>query len=189
MEDVRKRLSLPERYILSVGTIEERKNTALIVRALPAIPELSLVIVGKRTAYTSYVEATAKECKVQDRVHILSGVDTADLPAVYRMADVFVYPSRYEGFGIPVLEALCSGVPVISATGSCLEEAGGDAAIYVDPDSVEELTRKIVQVLTDRTLRNTMVGKGYVYSSGFTEEVLADRLMEIYRQCIDSSAS
>lgn len=185
-EDVRKRYSLPDRFILSVGTVEERKNTALIVKALPSIPEVSLVIVGKRTAYAAYVEETARECKVSGRVRILTGVSTSDLAAMYRLAEVFVYPSRYEGFGIPMLEALCSGVPAIGATGSCLEEAGGDASLYTDPDSAENLAQKIVRVLTDRSLRKEMIERGHQYASGFTGEVLADRLMEIYRECLES---
>ena len=144
------------------------------------------MIVGKRTAYAAYVEETARECKVSGRVRILTGVSTSDLAAMYRLAEVFVYPSRYEGFGIPMLEALCSGVPAIGATGSCLEEAGGDASLYTDPDSAEDLAQKIVRVLTDRSLRKEMIERGHQYASGFTGEVLADRLMEIYRECLES---
>ena len=83
-----------------------------------------------------------------------------------------------------MLEALCSGVPAIGATGSCLEEAGGDAALYADPDSAEDLTQKIVKVLTDKELRMKMIDKGHLYAAAFSEEVLADRLMEIYRDLI-----
>lgn len=186
-EDVRRRFFLPERFILNVGTIEERKNAELIVRALQELPELSLVIVGKRTPYADRVEAAAVECGVVGRVKILSGVATEDLPAFYQMAEVFVYPSRYEGFGIPVLEALCSGVPAIGATGSCLEEAGGDAALYADPDDAHDLAEKISQVISDRELRKTMIRKGLEYSIGFTEEVLADRMMEIYRSVLSEA--
>ena len=180
-EKVRERLGLPDKYILSVGTVEERKNTALIVRAMREIPDVDLVIVGKRTAYADHVEQTAEECGVRSRLHILSGVRTEDLPAVYQMAEVFVYPSRYEGFGIPVLEALCSGVPAVAAVGSCLQEAGGPASLYADPDDAADLARKITRVLTDDTLRRTMIEKGLIYAGGFTDDLLADRLMEIYR--------
>ena len=181
MEETRKRLSLPARYILSVGTVEERKNTGLIVRALQYVPDVSLVIVGRRTPYADQVESMARECGVSRRVKILSGIASEDLPAIYQMAEVFVYPSRYEGFGIPMLEALSGGVPAIGATGSCLEEAGGDAALYVDPDDAEDLADKIVKVMTDDKLRSRMVSRGYHYASGFAEELLADRLMETYR--------
>lgn len=184
LQDTRRRLSLPERYILCVGTIEMRKNAALIVKTLQDIPAIHLVLVGKRTPYAGYVESVARGCHVEDRVHILTDVGSEDLPAVYQMADVFVFPSRYEGFGIPILEALCSGVPVIGATGSCLEEAGGDAALYADPDSAGNLTQKIIKVLTDKELRREMTERGYHCASAFSEEVLADRLMEIYRDLV-----
>ena len=180
-EEVRRRLGLPERYMLSVGTVEERKNTALIVRAMREVPDVDLVIVGRRTRYAEYVERTAAECGVSDRLHILSGVRTEDLPAVYQMAGVFVYPSRYEGFGIPLLEALCSGVPAIGAVGSCLQEAGGPASLYADPEDASDLARKINLVLSDPGLRKTMTETGLQYASLFTDDLLADRLMEIYR--------
>lgn len=181
-EEVAGRLGLPRKYMLSVGTVEERKNTALIVRAMRMVPDIDLVIVGKRTGYADVVERTAVECGVADRLHMLSGVRSEDLPAIYQMAEVFVYPSKYEGFGIPLLEALCSGVPAIGAVGSCLQEAGGSASLYADPDAADDLAHKIEQVLSDSDLRKTMAEKGLQYATGFTEEVLADRLMEIYRK-------
>ena len=110
--------------------------------------------------------------------------DSACLAGIYRMADVFVYPSKYEGFGIPILEALCSGTPVVGATGSCLEEAGGNAALYADPDDALDLEKKIQQVLSDGGLRERMAAKGLQYASGFSDEVLADRLMEIYKDVL-----
>lgn len=181
---VRKKFSLPDRFILSVGTVEERKNTALIAEALGKIPAMDLVIVGRRTAYAEIVEETAARCKVADRLHILSGVSTEELHAIYRLADIFVYPSRYEGFGIPVLEALCSGTPVIGATGSCLEEAGGNAAAYINPDDSDALAEAICRITSDNGLRESMIKKGEAYSHCFEEEVLADRLMEIYRDTL-----
>ena len=117
-------------------------------------------------------------------MHIMSDVGSEVLPAFYQLAEIFVYPSKYEGFGIPVLEAQCSGVPVIGATGSCLEEAGGDAALYTDPEDAGDLAGKILQVMNDRQLRESMIERGIRYSYRFSEEVLADRLMEIYRDVI-----
>ncbi|MCX4334936.1 MAG: glycosyltransferase family 1 protein [Bacteroidales bacterium] len=181
---VRERYSLPSSYILSVGTIEERKNTALLVKALQHIDNIDVVLVGKRTRYTEYVERTAAECGVSDRVHILSGVDFKELPAVYQMASAFVYPSRIEGFGIPVLEALCSGIPVIAASGSCLEEAGGDAALYVDPDDDRQLAEYLKTVLADENMRRDMVAKGYAQVERFTDASLAEKIMSIYEDVI-----
>lgn len=182
--EVRRQFTLPVRYVLSVGTVEERKNTALIVRALKNFPELHLVIVGRRTKYAGTVEETAAGLGISDRVHILSGVGFKELPAVYQMAELFVYPSKYEGFGIPMLEALCSGVPAIGATGSCLEEAGGDAALYTDPEDADDLSEKMSRVLSDPELRQSMIEKGYAHAAKFTDEALADSLMEVYKKVL-----
>lgn len=181
---VRHRFSLPRKYLLSVGTIEERKNTVLIVEAMAKIPDIDLVLVGKRTGYTRKVVETAAALGLSDRVHILSGVGFKELPAIYQMAEVFIYPSHYEGFGIPVLEALCCGVPVIAATGSCLEEVGGDAAAYIDPDNAGMLAETVLNILNDGQLRNQMIEKGFQHSSKFTDRHLAECLMEIYESML-----
>lgn len=183
-QEVRSRFNLPSRYILSVGTIEARKNTALIVKALEKLPQYNLVLVGKRTKYTALVEETAAVCGVADRVLILDNVGFKDLPAIYQMAELFVYPSRYEGFGIPMLEALCSGVPAVGATGSCLEEAGGEASMYVDPDNVGELVEKLQTLSVNKPLREEMIRKGHEYSDNFTDDMLADRLMDVYHELL-----
>lgn len=125
-KEVMRSYRLPERYILSVGTIEERKNALAIVKALEYLPdELHFVLVGRPTAYIHQLKEFMTKAGLQDRVHFLHGIPSDDLPAIYQSAETFVYPSVYEGFGIPILEALHSGIPVVAATGSCLEEAGG----------------------------------------------------------------
>ena len=177
---VRHKYGLPERYVLSVGTIEERKNTELIVRALKNFEDLDFVLVGRRTKYAETVERLADELGVSDRLHILSGVGTDELPAIYQSAEIFIYPSKYEGFGIPMLEALCSGVPAIGAIGSCLEEAGGDAALYTDPEDAEDLTSKIREILGNPTLRKEMITKGLAYADKFTDGILARDMMAVY---------
>lgn len=184
---VKKRYSLPDKFILSVGTIEERKNTALIIKAIRSVEKIDVVLVGRRTKYTDFVEKTAKRLGVSERVHILSGVGFDDLHALYHLAEVFVYPSRIEGFGIPVLEALCSGVPVIAASGSCLEEAGGDAAIYVEPDDDKGLAEALKKVLDNPELRAEMIDKGYAHAGKFTDDSLAERIMEIYKSVLSTS--
>ena len=176
--------SLPDRFILSVGTIEERKNTALIVKALPELPDMHLVIVGKKTPYMLHVIETARSLGVMDRVHILNGVGFKELPSIYQQAEVFAYPSRYEGFGIPVLEALCSGVPVIAATGSCLEEAGGDAAIYIDPDDSHALAEAVKEITSNTSMKVDMIEKGYAHAEQFTDDSLAETLMGIYKEVL-----
>ena len=182
---VRSRYQLPKDYVLSVGSIEERKNTRLLVRALPQLPqELELVLVGKRTPYTDAIEKEAKQLNEAQILHILSGVSFQDLPSIYRGASIFAYPSRYEGFGIPILEAQRSGLPVVAATGSCLEETGGDGALYVHPDDVDGVVHALLSIYTDETLRSTLIGKGREHARKFSEENQAHQLMEVYQKAL-----
>ena len=184
-EDKRKEVALkyalPERYILNVGSIEERKNVLLAVKALELLDkDVHLVVVGKRTPYTDKVVEYAKVHKLTDRLHILSGVTFDDLPAVYQQALAFVYPSRFEGFGIPIVEALHSGVPVVAATGSCLEEAGGPDSAYVDPDDEQGMADALNSILTDSGKRLDMITKGKEYVARFSEEKHAALLNKLY---------
>lgn len=191
-EAVRRKYNLPARYILSVGSIERRKNALAVVKALPRLlaggTDIQLVLVGRQTAYTAEIREWMAAHHLDNQVHILSSVTFPDLPAVYQMADVFVYPSRYEGFGIPLLEAMHSGVPVIAATGSCLEEAGGPDSIYVSPDDIAGLTAALQKVLTDTSLRSNMIEKSRLYATRFSEETQARQLMNIYRSLCESES-
>ncbi len=172
-------------YILYVGSIEARKNLLLIVKAMKHLnADITLVAVGKRTPYTEVVEAFIKENQLQNRVKILHNVSSAELPALFQSASVFVYPSFFEGFGIPILEALTSGIPVIAATGSCLEEAGGNDSLYVDPNNHIQLASYINQVISNRQLAYNMIEKGKVYAQRFSPEQSARQLMSLYNQVI-----
>ncbi len=181
-EEVRARYALPERYILYVGSIEERKNLIAVARALPLLQdrEVHVIAVGRRTAEAERIDAFVASAGLESRFRMISGVPLADLPAFYQMAEVFVYPSRFEGFGIPLLEALCSGVPAIGCTGSCLEEAGGPSSLYVAPDDVQALAAAIDHVLSDASLREHMVREGHAWAERFRTDVLTQRLMETY---------
>jgi len=179
--EVREKYSLPEHYILNVGSIEERKNVLLAVKALLLLPEeMHLVVLGRRTTYTDRIDAFIHAHHLEERVKILNGVPFADLPAIYQQAEVFVYPSRFEGFGIPVIEAIYSGIPVVAATGSCLEEAGGPASIYVHPDDVEGMADALKQASGNQTVRARMIQEGKNYVHRFSEEEQARQLMRIY---------
>lgn len=185
--EVKKKYSLPDRYILNVGTVEERKNVLLAVKALENTEEnVSLVIVGKATPYTESVLQYARDKGLSDRLLHISGVDFRDLPCIYRMAQIFVYPSRIEGFGIPILEALWSGVPVIAATGSCLEEAGGPDSIYIDPDDHSELAACFNRLLADDSIRKRMVEKGLEYAKTFSDTSFCVKTMALYRKLLAS---
>ncbi|WP_461451509.1 glycosyltransferase family 4 protein [Mucilaginibacter sp.] len=176
---VAEKYNLPVDFILSVGTIEERKNLLLLVKALPAV-DIPLVVVGKPTKYLKAVKSYLSANDLNHRVFFLHDVAFADLPAIYQLAKVFVYPSRYEGFGIPVLEAITSGTPVIAAKGSCLEEAGGSGSIYVEPDNHTDLADKLNAVINTGQLREKMIAKGKEYSLNFEDAKLANQLTQLY---------
>ncbi len=180
---VKKRYQLPEQYLLSVGTIEARKNLLLLIRALALLRvPLKLVVIGKGTQYLDKVKAEIEKLRLTDRVIFLEQVPFTDLPALYQLATTFVYPSEFEGFGIPILEALYSGTPVIAATGSCLEEAGGPDSLYVHPQDEQGLAIAIETIHDNEEQRSRMITAGKKYAALFTERRQAEQLMTVYRE-------
>lgn len=176
-----KKYNISSNYILSVGTIEERKNLVVLIKAMAKVdPTVKLVVIGRQTDYAELVKKTIHRYHLTERMIFLSGLDFSDLPALYQSASVFVYPSRYEGFGIPILEALNSGTPVVAATGSCLEEAGGPNSLYVDPDDERGLAANINKVLADPSFRETMIARGREYARNFDDDKLATEMMAVY---------
>ena len=183
--DVCHRYTLPQRFILSVGSIEERKNIRLAVRALHRLPQdIHLVAVGKPTPYSVKILKEAQCDGVGKRVHFLHGVPDADLQVLYRLAEVFVYPSRYEGFGIPIIEAIHSGLPVVAATGSCLEEAGGPDCLYVSPDDSGALAVAVSQLLKDAPGREQRILRSRDYVRRFEGSDVAGQVMDVYRRLL-----
>lgn len=186
LADARRRLGLPDRFIVQVGTVEARKNLELTLRALSALPaDVCIVVVGRdHHGYKPRMLRLVEELGIARRVLWLEGVDFRDLPLIYRLADVACYPSRYEGFGIPIIESLESGTPVVAATGSCLEEAGGRGALYVSPDSPHEMRDAIRQLLSDPDLRQATAHEGRAHVRRFDNSRMADNIMETYCKCI-----
>jgi len=181
---IRAKYELPKDYILIVGTIEERKNLLNLVKAIHNLQiGLHLVVVGKETPYAISVKEHIEKNKIEN-VWFLKKVPTQDLPALFQMASVFVYPSLFEGFGIPVLEALYSKTPVVTSKGSCFTEAGGPHTLYVDPHSPEEIGNAIAKILSDNKLRTTMVEEGYKYAQNFRPEIIAQNLMRVYKKVL-----
>jgi glycosyltransferase involved in cell wall biosynthesis len=181
--DVRKRYGLPQRFILNVGTIEQRKNIMVAVRALALIPQsgqMPLVIMGRETAYKRDVVELANSLGVGHLITFLHGVPFEDFPPIYQAAHLFVYPSLFEGFGIPVVEALESGVPAISSTGSCFTEAGGPSSVYVDPTNAEELAFQIARISENDTLREEMINNGKKFAQHFQPATIAADLFRVY---------
>ena len=178
--EVKGKYSLPGKFVVSVGTIEERKNLLSVVKALLELPEdIHLVAVGRRTKYASLVDRFIIENGLSHRVHMLHAVPYADLPVIYQCASAFAYMSLYEGFGIPLLEALNSRLPVVAATGSCLEEAGGPGSIYVAPFDTTAIAGALIRCL-DPAVSERMIAAGLEWASRFTMEQFAHQTMQCY---------
>jgi len=176
------------KYILSVGTIEERKNILLAVKALETslLPDdLHIVIIGRHTPYTDVVARYAHDHGLEERVHILHGISDAELPAYYAAAEAFVYPSRYEGFGIPIIEAISCGLPVVACTGSCLEEAGGPDTLYVSPDDPQAMAAAIAQVLKGAPGRDHRILRSREYIRRFQGNDVAGQVYRLYLRLLN----
>jgi glycosyltransferase involved in cell wall biosynthesis len=180
--EVRARYALPERYILSVGSIEERKNLMLTVQAMAeGRLDVHLVAFGRHTPYADRIMEYATAHGIADRISMHHNARFGDLPALYQMADGFVYTSLFEGFGIPILEALNSRVPVITSAGGVFPETGGDACIYVNPFSVEQMVEALRSVLSDSSMRADMITRGTAHAARFAEPLIAQNLTRLYR--------
>ena len=184
-DEVRDRYQLPRRFVFSVGSIEERKNILLAVRALHHLPEdIHLVAVGRQTNYSQKTLKEAAGSGLEQRVHFLHNVPDSDLQVLYQLAEVFVYPSRYEGFGIPIIEAIRSGLPVVAATGSCLEEAGGPDCLYVSPDDAEALAASILKLLKGMPEREQRIQHSREYVRRFEGNDVASQILDVYRRLL-----
>ena len=178
---VRQEYNLPLRYMITVGTLESRKNLREAVEALLYLPaDMHLVAVGRATPYTEEVMRYAAQQGLTSRIHLLHKVAYHDLPALYKRAEAMVYPSYFEGFGIPIIEAMSVGIPVVAATGSCLEEAGGPGSLYVSPDDAEALAAAVSRILNDKELAAEMAVQGKEYVQRFSKEVIASQLLSLY---------
>jgi glycosyltransferase involved in cell wall biosynthesis len=187
LEEIKSKYNLPEKYLLNVGTIESRKNLKLIVKVLKNInPEYKLIAIGKKTPYYKEVLEEIEKQNLSSRILFLKDIPFADLPGIYQMAKVFVYPSFYEGFGIPIIEALYSGVPVIAATGSCLEEAGGPNSLYVNPNDDKALADAINSVLSNNDLQNEMKIKGIEFVQKFNTAIVSQQLINVYQKLVQT---
>lgn len=185
LQKTQQKYQLPTRFILNVGTIEARKNLLLLVQALSHLsPEIPLVVVGKATSYKKEVLRYIHQHAISNPILFLENVDSADLPAIYQLADLFVYPSKFEGFGIPILEALNSGIPVLAAKGSCLEEAGGPSSIYIHPEIAIDLSEQISFLWNNEEKKELMVKKGKEHALQFSTERMAKEVMALYQSLL-----
>jgi glycosyltransferase involved in cell wall biosynthesis len=184
---LRRRYDLPARYILFVGTLEPRKNVNILLQAFAQVSaetardDLALVIAGGNGWGGEDYLATAKALKLQGRVRFTGFVADDDLPDLYRGALLFVYPSLYEGFGLPVLEAMACGTPVITSNRTSLPEVAGGAALLVDPTRPEALVEAMISLMHDGELYRELRAKGLARARAFTWNAVAEQTVAIYR--------
>ncbi|RYU97387.1 glycosyltransferase family 4 protein [Emticicia agri] len=184
IQQVLQKYNIQKHYLLCVASFTERKNQLRLIQAYQQLPtkEYDLVLVGGQSHYLNELKQYVQQSGIQARVHFLTGVPAADLPALYQGCSLFAYPSIFEGFGIPIIEALHSGVPVVAATGSCLEEAGGDGALYANPLDVNDLAEKIHHVLSSEALQNRLINKGTEHVKQFAAKPIAEQLVKLYER-------
>lgn len=180
---VKEKYHLPDNYLLCVGTLERRKNQLHLLKAWlqsGLTDTHDVVFIGKKTPYATLLEAFIRDHKLSAKVHFLPYIPFQELPAIYQLAQAFIYPSLFEGFGIPILEALNSGVPVITSTGSCFTEAGGAAALYARPDDVSQLAAHLLLVSTNQATRSHMIQLGYEQALHFRAERTVPQIYRTY---------
>jgi glycosyltransferase involved in cell wall biosynthesis len=191
VERLRVKYDLPDTpYIFAVGTIQPRKNYARLVQALRILRadkiDVSLVIAGGKGWMDTPVYDAVRAAGLEAHVKFLGYVNDADLPALYTFASAFAMPSLYEGFGLPVLEAMACGAPVVTSTVSSLPEAAGDAALLVDPTDVDEIADALRRVLTERELKRTLIERGFDHVAPFVWERTAAQLTAAFDHALRS---
>ena len=183
--ETKQKMNLPQDYMLYVGSIIERKNLLRVVQAMLQLPknfDIPLVVIGEGKAYKEKVIDFIKENKLQNRVIFIDKMVYSQLPEVYAGASLFLYPSEYEGFGIPVIEALFMKTPVITSDCSCLPEAAGNDAMLVSPTSVNEISHAIESILTDTDLKNKVINKGYQHAvDNFSSKKVTVDMYDCYK--------
>ena len=184
-QNIKFKYKLPDNYLLYVGTIEERKNLINILKALKAKKiGIPLVAIGRKT---DYYYKTIKPFLENNKMNIIifsQEVNNDELPALYQNALCFIYPSFFEGFGIPILEAITSGTPVITSKGGCFEETGGPGSIYVDPQNPDEIGDAILQITGNQKLRSSLVENGLEHARLFSSDQVAKKYMNLYKALI-----
>jgi glycosyltransferase involved in cell wall biosynthesis len=184
-QEVRKKYNLPERYLLYVGTIEERKNLLSIVKAIQITNiNIPLVVIGRKVdLYYKNVLNYITTHKLNNII-FAERISNLELPVLYQNAECFIYPSFFEGFGLPLLEALVSRTPVITSKGGCFAEAAGPGSYYVDPGSAENIGEAILNVVNSKELRDKMITIGADYANNFKDDVIAHTYMKLYHSLL-----
>jgi alpha-1,3-rhamnosyl/mannosyltransferase len=189
LEAVRRKYGLPEYFVLYLGSNKPHKNLGRLVEAWAQFRNSkfeirSLVVAGHWDSRYPQAQQKATELGLGEAVRFLGDVSEADLPALYNLATVFAFPSLYEGFGLPPLEAMACGTPVVCANTSSLPEVVGDAALLFDPLDVPALAAALAQALSDADLRTALHARGLARARLFSWERTARETLAVYRQAV-----
>lgn len=184
---VRDKYRLPEEYVLCVGSFVERKNQITLLKSIKFLrgeTDIKVVLVGTGGRYEDRIRKFIKERGMQQSVIIISHCSTYDLSCIYQMAKVFVYPSLFEGFGIPIIEAMESGIPVITSNGSCFKETGGNACVYIDALNEKQLANEILGIIGSESNALNLVMRGKEHVANFSTDKIAKDYMALYRHIV-----
>jgi len=191
---VRAKYHLPEHFILFLGNLERKKNLSLLVQAFSELKAASviphrLVLAGCLKTATEDLHKSIEDTAAGATIRLLDYVPGEDLPSLYQLADVFVLPSLVEGFGLPVLESMALGTPVVASNRGALPEIVADAGLLCDPEDRVSLTDALLRLITDEGLRDRLIEAGRIRARQFTWKTAARRVMAIYREAFDAGAS
>ncbi|MBI4232412.1 glycosyltransferase family 4 protein [Candidatus Peregrinibacteria bacterium] len=188
LEEVKAKYNLPDKFILFIGLLNPRKNVRRLILAFQKImdkaPSYHVVIVGKKGWLFDEIFKEVNDQKLEKRVIFTGYVQQEDLPVFYNLASVFAFPSLYEGFGIPILEAMSCGCPVLTSNVSSMPEVAGNAGLLVNPTSVEEIAAGILKLLLDDALRKDFIQKGFVQVRRFSWKKCAHDTLDVYRSVV-----
>jgi glycosyltransferase involved in cell wall biosynthesis len=186
IEMVKNKYRLPSKFILNVGTIEKRKNILSVIKSIRNI-DIHLVVIGKKTIYFKEIKEYISENGIEAKIIFLENVDIKELAVIYRLAKIFIYPSIFEGFGIPIIEALYSRTPVITTEGGCFKEAGGENSIYIDTRNIIEIENCIKNLLNEPEKQEMMKIAGFKFVQKFNDNQIAKDIILCYDDIINSS--
>ena len=169
-------------YLLYVGNIEKRKNLLTLLRTMKRLKNKNLIVIGNGGSYKQTCLKYIKNNELNNRVKIINGLTLKEMAVFYQCAEIMIYPSIFEGFGLPIIEALFSRTPVITSKGSCFHEAGGNKTKYINPMSANEIYNAILEIQNSKKIQEEMKEEGYNYVQNFTHKKVGKELMRIYEE-------